>query len=77
MPAIGAAPSSPVELRIRNSWARIEELRVLLWASVQADTDIPRPADRSVMPISSLGFWLKPAGFFERNSALDVPALKG
>jgi len=26
------------------------------------------------MPVSSLGFWLRPDGFFEANPALDVPA---
>jgi len=25
------------------------------------------------MPVDTVSFWLKPAGFFARNPALDVP----
>jgi primary-amine oxidase len=41
---------------------------------VFAHTHVPRPEEWPVMPVSALGFWLKPDGFFERNPALDVPA---
>jgi len=41
---------------------------------VFAHTHVPRPEDWPVMPVSALGFWLKPDGFFERNPALDLPA---
>lgn len=34
---------------------------------------IPRPEEWPVMPVASLGFQLKPLGFFSRNPALDVP----
>ncbi len=34
---------------------------------------VPRPEDWPVMPVAMIGFTLKPAGFFERNPALDVP----
>jgi primary-amine oxidase len=34
---------------------------------------VPRPEDWPVMPVATAGFKLKPAGFFERNPALDVP----
>jgi hypothetical protein len=34
---------------------------------------IPRPEDWPVMPAERIGFTLKPAGFFDRNPALDVP----
>ena len=34
---------------------------------------IVRPEDWPVMPVSRLGFALKPVGFFTRNPALDVP----
>jgi len=34
---------------------------------------IPRPEDWPVMPAEYIGFSLKPAGFFDRNPALDVP----
>ena len=26
------------------------------------------------MPVATIGFMLKPSGFFDRNPALDVPA---
>jgi len=34
---------------------------------------LPRPEDWPVMPVATIGFSLKPVGFFERNPALDVP----
>ena len=34
---------------------------------------VPRPEDWPVMPVATIGFLLKPVGFFERNPALDVP----
>ena len=34
---------------------------------------VPRPEDWPVMPVTLIGFSLKPVGFFERNPALDVP----
>jgi Copper amine oxidase, enzyme domain len=33
---------------------------------------ITRPEDWPVMPAERAGFMLKPAGFFDRNPALDV-----
>jgi primary-amine oxidase len=33
----------------------------------------PRIEDWPVMPVDTTSFWLKPAGFFDRNPALDVP----
>ena len=36
-------------------------------------THFPRPEDWPVMPVDYTGFVLKPAGFFDRNPALDVP----
>lgn len=35
---------------------------------------VPRPEDWPVMPVSSIGFQLKPDGFFDQNPALDLPA---
>ena len=32
-----------------------------------------RAGDRPVMPVVTIGFMLKPAGFFDRNPGLDVP----
>ncbi len=34
---------------------------------------VVRPEDWPVMPVATIGFHLKPVGFFERNPALDVP----
>ena len=34
---------------------------------------VPRLEDWPVMPVATLGFLLKPDGFFERNPALDLP----
>jgi primary-amine oxidase len=36
-------------------------------------THVPRPEDWPVMPVEYTGFMLVPAGFFDRNPALDVP----
>ena len=36
---------------------------------------VPRPEDWPVMPVATIGFKLKPVGFFDRNPALDVPPL--
>ncbi|GAA4864481.1 primary-amine oxidase [Pseudonocardia benzenivorans] len=36
-------------------------------------THFPRSEDWPVMPVDYTGFVLKPAGFFDRNPALDVP----
>ena len=33
---------------------------------------VTRPEDWPVMAVDSVSFWLKPAGFFDRNPALDV-----
>jgi primary-amine oxidase len=40
-------------------------------------THIPRIEDWPVMPVSSIGFMLRPDGFFEGNPALDLPAASG
>lgn len=34
---------------------------------------VPRLEDWPVMPVATIGFALKPDGFFERNPALDIP----
>jgi primary-amine oxidase len=36
-----------------------------------------RPEDWPVMPVSTIGFSLKPVGFFDRNPALDLPRPSG
>jgi primary-amine oxidase len=50
----------------------IENTDVVLWY-VFGINHITRPEDWPVMPADTVSFWLKPAGFFERNPALDVP----
>jgi primary-amine oxidase len=40
---------------------------------VFAHNHVPRLEDWPVMPVSQIGFLLKPDGFFERNPALDLP----
>lgn len=45
---------------------------VVLWYTVGAH-HVARPEDWPVMPVASVGFHLKPVGFFDGNPALDVP----
>jgi primary-amine oxidase len=49
-----------------------EDTDVVLWYTF-GHTHIPRPEDYPVMPTAYIGFTLKPAGFFSRNPANDVP----
>ena len=44
----------------------------MLWYTF-GHTHIPRPEDYPVMPVATIGFTLKPAGFFDASPALDVP----
>ncbi|PIK89715.1 hypothetical protein SYN65AY6A5_04785 [Synechococcus sp. 65AY6A5] len=44
----------------------------MLWYSFGCN-HFPRTEDWPVMPVSYIGFLLKPLGFFECNPALDVP----
>jgi primary-amine oxidase len=50
----------------------IEDTDVVLWY-VFGIHHITRPEEWPVMPVDTVSFWLKPAGFFDRNPALDVP----
>ncbi len=50
----------------------IENTDVVLWY-VFGLHHITRPEEWPVMPVDAVSFWLKPAGFFDRNPALDVP----
>jgi primary-amine oxidase len=50
----------------------LEDTDVVLWYSFGAH-HIVRPEDWPVMPVSHIGFKLKPAGFFAGNPALDMP----
>jgi primary-amine oxidase len=55
----------------------IDGADVVLWYTFGL-THIGRPEDWPVMPVEYSGFLLKPAGFFDRNPALDVaPSTNG
>jgi primary-amine oxidase len=54
----------------------LEGADVVLWY-VFGIHHIPRPEDWPVMPADVTSFWLKPAGFFDRNPALDVAPQEG
>jgi primary-amine oxidase len=43
---------------------------------VFAHMHVPRPEDWPVMPVSAIGFSLRPDGFFNKNPAMDLPAPK-
>lgn len=45
---------------------------VVVWYSFSAH-HVVRPEDWPVMPVSRVGFHLKPVGFFDGNPALDLP----
>ena len=45
---------------------------VVVWYTFSAH-HVVRPEDWPVMPVSRVGFHLKPSGFFDGNPALDVP----
>ncbi len=46
---------------------------VVVWYTFGSN-HVVRPEDWPVMPVEAVGFSLKPAGFFDGNPALDVPA---
>jgi primary-amine oxidase len=50
----------------------VEDADIVVWYSF-AHHHVPRPEDWPVMPVASIGFQLKPCGFFDRNPALDLP----
>ena len=50
----------------------ISDTDVVCWFTC-GSTHIVRPEDWPVMPVDKIGFHLKPAGFFDRNPAMDVP----
>ncbi len=58
------------------AWTRAdrptEDADLVLWYTLGSH-HIPRPEDWPVMPAERVGFALRPAGFFDRNPALDVP----
>ena len=50
----------------------LENEDVVVWYSFGAH-HVVRPEDWPVMPVTSIGFSLKPVGFFDGNPALDLP----
>ncbi len=50
----------------------IEDQDLVVWYSFGAH-HVVRPEDWPVMPVSTIGFHLKPVGFFDGNPALDMP----
>lgn len=50
----------------------IENADLVVWYSMGAH-HIVRPEDWPVMPVATIGFHLKPSGFFDGSPALDVP----
>ena len=49
-----------------------DDTDVVVWYSFGAH-HIVRPEDWPVMPVTHIGFMLKPVGFFDGNPALDLP----
>jgi primary-amine oxidase len=50
----------------------VDDTDLVVWY-VFSHMHVPRPEDWPVMPACSIGFDLKPDGFFARNPALDLP----
>ena len=50
----------------------LENTDVVVWYTFGSN-HVVRPEDWPVMPVETVGFHLKPAGFFDGNPALDVP----
>jgi primary-amine oxidase len=56
--------------------APLDNAELVVWYTFGAH-HVVRPEDWPVMPVTYIGFMLKPAGFFDRNPALDVPRPDG
>ncbi|HEX4701750.1 MAG TPA: primary-amine oxidase [Pseudonocardiaceae bacterium] len=53
----------------------LDDTDIVLWYTFGAH-HVPRLEDWPVMPVSCIGFHLKPVGFFDGNPALDLPRPK-
>ena len=53
--------------------APLENTDLVVWYTFGAH-HVVRPEDWPVMPVATIGFMLKPAGFFDRNPASTSPA---
>ncbi|QEH33802.1 Copper methylamine oxidase precursor [Aquisphaera giovannonii] len=73
----GDYPNQSPEDRGLALWTKADRGLVredlVLWYTF-GHTHVPRTEDWPVMPVASIGFWLRPDGFFDGNPALDVPA---
>lgn len=63
-----------VEKWAKERDASIVDKEIVLWHSFGV-THVPRVEDFPVMPCESVGFSLKPDGFFEGNPGVDLPDL--
>lgn len=50
----------------------IDNTALACWLTINSH-HVPRPEDWPVMPCGSIGFHLKPVGFFDRNPAINLP----
>lgn len=50
----------------------VENTDVVVWYTF-GHNHVTRPEDWPVMPVSYIGFMLKPVGFFDKSPAIDVP----
>ena len=50
----------------------LAETDIVFWYTF-GHTHIPRPEDYPVMPTASIGFMIKPSGFFDMNPSNDLP----
>ncbi|MDH3688515.1 MAG: primary-amine oxidase, partial [Gammaproteobacteria bacterium] len=50
----------------------IDNTSLTVWHSLNSH-HVVRPEDWPVMPVTTIGFHLKPVGFFDRNPAIDLP----
>jgi primary-amine oxidase len=56
--------------------APLDGAELVVWYTFGAH-HVVRPEDWPVMPVTYIGFMLKPVGFFDKNPALDVPRPAG
>ena len=56
--------------------APLDNAELVVWYTFGAH-HVVRPEDWPVMPVTYIGFALKPPCFFDRNPALDVPRPEG
>jgi primary-amine oxidase len=66
----GETDGLPLWVEQRRS---LEDEDLVVWYSFGLH-HLPRPEDWPVMPVATIGFMLKPFGFFDENPALDVPS---